>query len=66
MKKLLLALVLGLCSAALAQSPTDSSFSHIYVSVEGGEQYPFGDLVDAVENSFYGGLPIRKISTGLS
>ena len=59
MKKLLLALVLGLCSAALAQSPTDSSFSHIYVSVEGGEQYPFGDLVDAVENSFYGGFGFR-------
>lgn len=63
MKKLLLALVLGLCSAALAQSPTDSSFSHIYVSVEGGEQYPFGDLVDAVENSFYGGFGFRYTYT---
>ncbi|WP_294957562.1 hypothetical protein [uncultured Fibrobacter sp.] len=63
MKKLLLAFVLGLCSAALAQSPTDSSFSHIYVSVEGGEQYPFGDLVDAVENSFYGGFGFRYTYT---
>lgn len=63
MKKLLLALVLGICSAALAQSPTDSAFSHIYVSVEGGEQYPFGDLIDAVENSYYGGFGFRYTYT---
>jgi len=34
-------------------------FSRIYVSIEGGEMYPFGDLVDAVENSFYGGFGFR-------
>ena len=33
------------------------------MSVEGGEQYPFGDLVDAVENSFYGGFGFRYTYT---
>ena len=58
MKRWLLALVLCL-SPVFAQHPADSAFSHIYVSIEGGEQYPFGDLIDAVENSFYGGVGFR-------
>mgnify|MGYP003301069925 CR=1 FL=1 len=37
----------------------DVAFSQFYVSIEGGEIYPFGDLIDAVENTFYGGVGIR-------
>ena len=33
-------------------NPADSAFSKVYVSIEGGEMYPFGDLQDAVENAF--------------
>ncbi|MCF0222831.1 MAG: hypothetical protein HUK20_01040, partial [Fibrobacter sp.] len=39
--------------------PADVAFSKIYVSVEGGEIYPWGDLIDAVENSLYGGVGFR-------
>ena len=35
------------------------AFSRGYISIEGGEIYPFGDLVEAVENSFYGGIGFR-------
>ena len=59
MKKLLLALAFCLGSFAFAQNPADSAFSKIYVSIEGGEMYPFGDLIDAVQNSFYGGVGFR-------
>ena len=59
MKKLLLALALCLCPFAFAQNPADSAFSKVYVSIEGGEMYPFGDLIDAVYNSFYGGVGLR-------
>ena len=59
MKKLLLALALCLCPFAFAQNPADSAFSKVYVSIEGGEIYPFGDLIDAVYNSFYGGVGLR-------
>lgn len=59
LKLILSAAVLCLASALFAQSPADSAFSKIYVSIEGGEMYPFGDLVDAVENSFYGGIGFR-------
>lgn len=41
------------------QTSADSAFSHIYVSIEGGEIYPFGDLIDAVNNAFYGGIGMR-------
>lgn len=60
MKKifLLLFLVLGVVFSQ-AQSPADSAFSKFYVSIEGGEIYPFGDLPDAVENTFYGGVGVR-------
>ena len=58
-------LVLAVAGFALAQSLPDSSkvqdvaFSNLYVSIEGGEKYPFGDLVDAVDNTFYAGLGVR-------
>lgn len=40
-------------------NPADYAFEHFYVSIEGGEIYPWGDLLDAVENTFYGGVGIR-------
>ena len=62
LKKILL-LVAGVVLAAFAQENVtkveDIAFSHAYVGIEGGEVYPFGDLVDAVDNSFYGGLDVR-------
>ena len=69
-----IALVLTVAGFALAQSLPDSSnvqslpdstkvqdvaFSNLYVSIEGGEKYPFGDLVDAVDNTYYLGLGVR-------
>ena len=45
-----------------AKAPVDTlayAFHKAYISIEGGEMYPFGDLVDAVENSFYGGIGFR-------
>lgn len=48
-------------SAAVAPmvNPEDVAFSHFFVYLEGGEIYPFGDLIDAVNNSFYGGVGVR-------
>ena len=37
----------------------DISFSHFSVFLEGGEIYPMGDLMDAVENTLYGGIGVR-------
>ncbi|WP_290765241.1 hypothetical protein [Fibrobacter sp. UBA4297] len=37
----------------------DISFSHFSVFLEGGEIYPMGRLMDAVENALYGGIGIR-------
>ncbi len=37
----------------------DVSFSHFSVFLEGGEIYPMGDLMDAVENALYGGVGIH-------
>ena len=56
--------VLFCVSMACAQtaenrSVEDVAFSRAFVSIEGGEVYPFGDLVDAVENTFYGGFGFR-------
>ena len=48
--------------SAAQQPPVDEldvAFSHGYFSIEGGEMYPFGDLVEAIENSFYGGIGFR-------
>ena len=39
--------------------PQDVAFSHAYVSIEGGEKYPFGDLIDAVDDTYYLGLGFR-------
>lgn len=55
--KFMLALALS-CMAAYAE-PADSAFSHLYVGIEGGEIYPFGDLIDAVDNTFFGGVGVR-------
>lgn len=44
---------------SVPQSPSDIAFSHLYVSIEGGEIYPWGDLMDVVENSVYVGLGVR-------
>lgn len=43
-------------SAAVAN---DISFSHFAIFLEGGEIYPMGDLMDAVENALYGGIGLR-------
>jgi hypothetical protein len=57
-------LLLG-CLASISFAQTDSikvedwMFSHAAVSIEGGEVYPFGDLVDAVYNTYYGGGGFR-------
>ena len=64
--KVTLLLILSLAACALAQSgaseilAVDSiAFSKFYVSIEGGEKYPFGNLVDAVDNAYYVGLGAR-------
>lgn len=55
--------ILGLLAFTLsfvfAQEPAEEAFSKLYVSIEGGEIYPFGELEDAVENTFYGGFGLR-------
>ena len=59
---IIFSLVISLASSLFAEvekTPADSAFSRIYVSIEGGEIYPFGDISDAVENAFYGGLGLR-------
>ena len=64
--KVVLLLVLSLAVCALSQSESSEftsadsvAFSKFYVSIEGGEKYPFGDLVDAVDNAFYVGVGVR-------
>ena len=67
MNKLIALVALCLAVLAFGQAPDsttrlnveDIAFSHAYVAIEGGEVYPFGDLVDAVDNAFYGGLDFR-------
>lgn len=62
LKKLLL-LVAGFALAAFAQEDSakieDIAFSKAYLGIEGGEIYPFGDLIDAVYNTYYGGFNFR-------
>lgn len=62
LKKILL-LVVSLALAALAQEDStkveDIAFSKVYLGIEGGEIYPFGDLIDATYNTMYGGLNFR-------
>ena len=61
--KSILLMVAGFALAALAQEDSakveDIAFSKVYLGIEGGEVYPFGDLIDAVENTLYGGLNFR-------
>ena len=62
LKKILLFMA-GVALAAFAQEDTtkveDIAFSHAYLGIEGGEVYPFGDLIDATDNTLYGGLNFR-------
>jgi len=66
MKKIMLFLSL-VAAAALAQTaadikdanPADVAFSKAFISVEAGEVYPWGDLQDAVENTYYAGVGFR-------
>ena len=62
----LIFLILGFFAiVSFAQQSKDSAnvediaFSHAAISIEGGEVYPFGDLIDAVYNTYYGGLNFR-------
>lgn len=61
--KSILLMVAGFALAAMAQEDSakveDIAFSKAYLGIEGGEVYPFGDLIDAVENTLYGGLNFR-------
>lgn len=70
MKKLIMILAISLVSLLHAEDPlafrndsaavaNDISFSHLSVFLEGGEIYPMGDLMDAVENTLYGGVGVR-------
>ena len=70
MKKLITILAISLVSLLHAEDPlafrndsaavaNDISFSHLSVFLEGGEIYPMGDLMDAVENTLYGGVGVR-------
>lgn len=40
-------------------NPADHAFSKAYISIEAGEIYPWGDLLDAVDETFYAGLGFR-------
>ena len=62
----IISLILGFwVVASFAQPINDSTkiediaFSHVSIAIEGGEVYPFGDLIDAVYNTYYGGLDFR-------
>ena len=63
MNRIFLLLLGCLASISFAQMDSikveDWTFSHAAVSIEGGEVYPFGDLVDAVYNTYYGGGGFR-------
>ena len=70
MKKLITILAISLVSLLHAEDPfafakdsvaveNDITFSHLSVFLEGGEIYPMGDLMDAVENALYGGVGVR-------
>lgn len=48
--------VLLFMSVSFAQN---DAFSKLFVSAEVGEVYPWGDLIDAVDDTFYGGFGLR-------
>ena len=62
LKKIIL-IALGIAITVFAQSESksveDIAFSHAYIGIEGGEVYPFGDLIDATDNTLYGGFNFR-------
>ena len=61
--KNILMLVAGFALAAFGQEDSvkveDVAYSHAYLGLEGGEVYPFGDLIDATDNTLYGGFNFR-------
>jgi hypothetical protein len=61
--KSILLMVAGFALAAFGQEDSakveDIAFSKAYIAIEGGEVYPFGDLIDATYNTMYGGLNFR-------
>ena len=70
MKKLITILAISLVSLLHAEDAlqfrndsavvaNDISYSHFAVFLEGGEIYPMGDLMDAVQNALYGGVGVR-------
>lgn len=59
MKKIKLLLVLLLCTTSSVVAQTESAFSKMYISMQGGEVYPWGDIQDAVENTYFGGAGFR-------
>lgn len=59
MKKSLAIVAMAIASAFADETPADSAFSSLSVSIEGGEVYPFGSLIDDVENAYYAGVGVR-------
>ena len=61
--KSILLMVAGFALAAFGQEDSakveDIACSKAYIAIEGGEVYPFGDLIDATYNTMYGGLNFR-------
>lgn len=59
MKKLIF--IFALISLTFAKENVNENyeFNQGWISVEGGEIYPFRDLVDAVYNTYYGGVGFR-------
>ncbi len=55
--KLLLVFLLGVTTLLFAQ--TESAFSKMYISMQGGEIYPWGRIADAVDNTYFGGFGFR-------
>lgn len=56
MKKILLTIV---AFVALTFATEAKPFDKVYVGLEGGEIYPWGDLQDVLYNSWYGQLDVR-------
>lgn len=54
-----LCLAVMLIAVASSGQKSQDAFSKLYVSAEFGEIYPMGDLMDAVDNTFFGGFGLR-------
>jgi len=59
MNKMKLVFIALLCAVTSLLAQTASAFSKMFISVEGGEMYPFGDIQDAVNNAYFGGFGFR-------